>query len=254
MLAKRDKDTKRRYLLVVKNVKDSGVLMAGGTGDLKRMVLLDAGVQKMAEAFIKAGDDKPATLFAMCTELLGDKEMTPAAVRHVNELLAATVTKAKADDWKALGKDNMEKMLKLVRTAGAAGSIDSAAGVLLAVSARADNPADLKVMDDTLAEPARKYLAVLTAREKNDKDDPDYYYLGPAGNVIALQGKLKDAKATEMLGKIIEDERWKALRPKAVAAIKEIHGDKADEVLKPFLKASASQPVLPRLRPIPMTE
>jgi len=244
LLAARDKDAKHRYLLVVKVSKGTGVLMSANLyGDLARFLPADGAMEKVATAFIKAADDKRATIIPLCNELLADKAMTAPAARHVCELLTRVIAEAEALQVAIIEKD-LSKPAALLIEWGKKGAIESVSGPIVAIADSSDNPADVKVLDPSLAEPARAWL---TERVEKDADParPDYMMTDQMAAVLSLEGKLKDKSAKDVLLKIIGNERWKGSRAKAIATVNEIFGDDAKAILAPVLKNLPADP--PRL-------
>lgn len=245
LLAERDKKSDHRYLLVLKLDKDAGVLMAANLyGDLLRFLPADKGMEKVAEAFVK-GDTNRGKTVAMCADLLADKDMTLAGVEHVNLLLARTLPDSPTPDFdlKSLGDEKIKKIVESVHAWAKNGAMDTAAAVVMKINARIDKVDKLRVLDESLAEPARRFLADRVDTEA-DKAKPDWYFNDSVANVAMLLGDMKDKSSKDVLLKMIQSDRWKSVRPKVVAAFRVIFGDEADALLKPILEKVRPEPVI----------
>jgi hypothetical protein len=79
----------------------------------------------------------------------------------------------------------------------------------------------VKVPDDLLSEPARKWLAAQLEAPAQEWT-PDYQRVAAMTPVVHLLGRLKDKDAKDLVVKQTKGARWGALRRPALAAFKDI--------------------------------
>ncbi|MDD4890275.1 MAG: hypothetical protein PHU85_10135 [Phycisphaerae bacterium] len=233
LLAARDKAGPRRYLLALSLSKTYGYLGSAHLyGDLERFFPADAAMEKVVDAFAKADDKHEATLKVLAG-LLADRTMTDAAARHVYEQLRKliAVVPFKSADGKAVNIAEMQACADSAVAAIKGGrNVPSGAAMLTSLRCRTD-AADVKFDNAPLAEAIRKWLDA-TSTAKADPARPDWQAGNDMASAIELLVKLADKSAKGVLVKIGKDNRWATIRPKVIAAIREIHGPEAEAILK----------------------
>ena len=188
--------------------------------DLERFFLTDAGLEKIAKAFIEANDTGAAAMFKLAGALLADKDVSASASAcgHVYAVLARLAAKCDNADWKKLDKAALKPTIDSASAQVREGSaVGPAAEVLMAIVARTGN----LQLEANLAEPARNWLAAeVNAAPREWR--PEYMQADTMKPAIDLLGNLKDRAAKDILVKIAKEDRWRDLRKEAVAALKEI--------------------------------
>ncbi len=160
LLAARDKDKEHRYLLALQLNKGRGYLGGGMLYvDLDRIMPTNAGLEKVAKAFIAARETSAAALVKLSAELLADELVTSSAVaeKHINQLLTRLAKESGGEEWKAVGEASLravwERAISQIEVGKA---MDSAPALVLALAERKDNPDGLKLPEAKAGEQSRK--------------------------------------------------------------------------------------------------
>lgn len=234
LLARRDANTPRRYLLVLRSDRFWGFLGAGNLyGDLARFIPADASVEKVVTAFIAAAKADTAGQIKMCEGLLADEKLSSEAGRHVNELLSRIAAAVASDDGPKAqaGRDRIATLTQTVTARAEKGlGIDSAVALLRVVKAWPKSP--LKEYPASLAAPARQWLAAAM---------PDAGDIAPTqskavADVIQLLAALKDADSKDVFVHAAKLEKAPAVARAAIAALPTALGKQAAEPLEELLR------------------